>query len=317
MLAAEIVRKLPDQDFLDLNLRVPPVDHGDPACAVPVGRVDEIEHSPLIHTGAYLVLDRNDIDRVPFVHDEGDRFGYATPIDSARDWNADAPDRLTVPWACLNMVSACVWTEIVCPLTNCDSSAAIHDPKAHLHSQQEVSEAPMLRDQYGWPAALFASTVGKLDNAADLAENPGNAPTTQIPVDRIPKDVTLQMGPGSKYLEVVDSQSKVIGGVAPIAGGASGAFADSTKLLDHYSRLGADFGATSAAQYEGMADAFLNGPRGTGVLQRVRANGDVARYDPASEAFGIVKPDGTIRTFYKPDPAVHGYPTNLDYFNVQ
>jgi len=66
-----------------------------------------------------------------------------------------------------------------------------------------------------------------------------------------------------------------------------------------------------------MADAFLNGPQGTGVLQRVRANGDVARYDPASEAFGIVKPDGTIRTFYKPDPAVHGYPINLDYFNVQ
>jgi len=125
------------------------------------------------------------------------------------------------------------------------------------------------------------------------------------------------MGPGAKYIHVVDVQGKVIGRVAPIAGGAPGEFADSAKLLDHYNRHGADFGATSAAQYEGMADAFLNGPRGTGVLQKVRANGDIVRYDPASEAFGVVKPDGTIRTYCKPDPAVHGYPANLDYFHVQ
>jgi hypothetical protein len=26
---------------------------------------------------------------------------------------------------------------------------------------------------------------------------------------------------------------------------------------------------------------------------------------------------GAPRTFFKPDPAVHGYPTNLDYFNAQ
>ncbi|HKI20035.1 MAG TPA: hypothetical protein VKA15_19255, partial [Isosphaeraceae bacterium] len=72
----------------------------------------------------------------------------------------------------------------------------------------------------------------------------------------IPKGATLQMGPGAKYIHVVDVQGKVIGRVAPIAGGAPGEFADSAKLLDHYNRHGADFGATSAAQYEGMADAF-------------------------------------------------------------
>jgi hypothetical protein len=26
---------------------------------------------------------------------------------------------------------------------------------------------------------------------------------------------------------------------------------------------------------------------------------------------------GTIKTYYKPDPAIHGYATNLDYFNAQ
>jgi filamentous hemagglutinin len=105
--------------------------------------------------------------------------------------------------------------------------------------------------------------------------------------------------------------------VKPVAGGAPGGFADPARPLDHYARHGADFGATTAPRYEQMADAFLNGPCGTGVLQKVRANGDVVRYDPATQAFGVVKTDGTIRTYYKPDPAVHGYPTNLDYFNAQ
>jgi filamentous hemagglutinin len=125
------------------------------------------------------------------------------------------------------------------------------------------------------------------------------------------------MGPGSKYVEVVDAQGKVIGQVASIAGGAPGRFADNAKLIDHFNRHGADFGATSAAQYERAADGFLSGTRGTGVLEKVRPNGDIVRYDPATEAFGIIKPDGTIRTYYKPDPAVHGYRTNLDYFNAQ
>ncbi|MGO9470068.1 MAG: hypothetical protein ACLQVF_38705 [Isosphaeraceae bacterium] len=103
----------------------------------------------------------------------------------------------------------------------------------------------------------------------------------------------------------------------PITGGAPGGFPDSVKLLDHYNRHGADFGAASAAQYEQMADAFLNGPGGTGVLQKVRRNGDIVRYDPATEAFGVVKAGGAIRTHFKPNPAVHGYSTNLDYFNAQ
>jgi filamentous hemagglutinin len=52
-------------------------------------------------------------------------------------------------------------------------------------------------------------------------------------------------------------------------------------------------------------------------LEKTRPNGDVVRYNPATDEFGVVKPDGTIRTYYKPDPARHGRPTNLDYFNAQ
>jgi filamentous hemagglutinin len=52
-------------------------------------------------------------------------------------------------------------------------------------------------------------------------------------------------------------------------------------------------------------------------MQKTRSNGDILRFDPATDAFGAVKPDGTIRTYYKANPAVHGYPTNLDYYNAQ
>jgi len=97
----------------------------------------------------------------------------------------------------------------------------------------------------------------------------------------------------------------------------TGSFADDAKLQDHWQRHGGDFGATDAAEYEQQANTFLNGPAGPNVLEKVRANGDVVRYDPTTEEFGIARADGGIRTYYEPDPAIHGYPTNLDYFNAQ
>ncbi|BAC67909.1 RHS repeat-associated core domain-containing protein [Streptomyces avermitilis] len=53
------------------------------------------------------------------------------------------------------------------------------------------------------------------------------------------------------------------------------------------------------------------------VLTRTRANGDVIRFNPATDEFGVMDPSGVPRTYFKPDPASHGYPTNLDYFNAQ
>lgn len=96
-----------------------------------------------------------------------------------------------------------------------------------------------------------------------------------------------------------------------------GKFSDHAKLLDHFSRHGHDFGANAAAAYERQADAFLNGSRAAGVLEKLRSNGDRIRYNPATEEFGIAKPDGTIRTYFKPDPALHGFRTNLDYYHAQ
>lgn len=86
-------------------------------------------------------------------------------------------------------------------------------------------------------------------------------------------------------------------------------------LDDHFARHGADFGATSADDYARQASEFLQRP---GNLTKIDPKTGVIRvYDPATGAFGAYNPTGTTRTFYVPDPAKHGYPTNLDYWNAQ
>jgi hypothetical protein len=88
------------------------------------------------------------------------------------------------------------------------------------------------------------------------------------------------------------------------------------NALRHFKDHGADFGARSAVEYVNQAKQFLGSPP-PGTLTRVRANGDVVRYNPDTNTFGVMDASGAPRTFFKPDPAVHGYPTNLEYFNAQ
>jgi pyocin large subunit-like protein len=52
-------------------------------------------------------------------------------------------------------------------------------------------------------------------------------------------------------------------------------------------------------------------------LEKTRTNGDIVRFNPVTNEFGVARADGVIRTYFKPDPAVHGFPTNLDYFKAQ
>jgi hypothetical protein len=48
-----------------------------------------------------------------------------------------------------------------------------------------------------------------------------------------------------------------------------------------------------------------------------RPPGTIRVYDPKTNTFGSYAADGGTRTFYKPDPAVHKYKSNLDYWNAQ
>ncbi|MBK9493743.1 MAG: hypothetical protein IPO08_04200 [Xanthomonadales bacterium] len=126
---------------------------------------------------------------------------------------------------------------------------------------------------------------------------------------------------------VGDSAAKII----KMGGNVGGAVVDAAKsnmwtstrsgsiaenAFRHFKDHGADFGARNAVEYVRMAQDFLHNPP-SGVLSKTRVNGDVVRFDPVTNAFGVMDKTGAPRTFYVPDPGKHGYPTNLDYFNVQ
>ena len=73
---------------------------------------------------------------------------------------------------------------------------------------------------------------------------------------------------------------------------------------------------SNAAQYVEGAQAFVANPPAS-ALKIVRSNGDTVLFDPLTDTFAIKSASGGPRTMFKPDPANHGYPTNLDYFNAQ
>lgn len=91
-------------------------------------------------------------------------------------------------------------------------------------------------------------------------------------------------------------------------------FVSPALLNRHFHDHGADFAAATPQEYEGLADAFLGGPLTPTALSCARRRGDIVRYDPTTQEFGVLSSTGVIRTYFKPDPAIHGYATNYDYF---
>lgn len=57
----------------------------------------------------------------------------------------------------------------------------------------------------------------------------------------------------------------------------------------------------SVREYVAAARAFHSGAPGEGVLEGVRKNGDVVRFDPKTGYFGIRTQSGVIRTFFRPE----------------
>jgi hypothetical protein len=105
------------------------------------------------------------------------------------------------------------------------------------------------------------------------------------------------------------------------------------QLKRHFSEHGADFGASNPNEYEKWADVFLGGSKPEHVHECVRQGGAKVRYDPNTEAFGVLDADRVCRTYYKPVPCsslpgtirasmkqsgrCHSFANNLVYFKVE
>ncbi len=92
-------------------------------------------------------------------------------------------------------------------------------------------------------------------------------------------------------------------------------FRNARKLARHFSDHRADFGATTEAEYEQMADEFLSNPLTADCYERIRAaDNDTIRFTVITDEYAVLSYDGFIRTYFKPDPLEHGLPTNYDYY---
>lgn len=74
------------------------------------------------------------------------------------------------------------------------------------------------------------------------------------------------------------------------------------ELLQHHSDHQAEFGMVGLAEYARMADDFWMNPMPAHFHECRRRRGDVSRFDPATDAVGVVDGNGYIRTFFKPVP---------------
>ena len=78
-------------------------------------------------------------------------------------------------------------------------------------------------------------------------------------------------------------------------------FATRRKFLDHFEKHGAEFGSISREEYLRQAQILRDSPAGGDILEAVRADGVITRFDRKTGAFLAFNSDLTIRTYFKPN----------------
>ena len=110
-------------------------------------------------------------------------------------------------------------------------------------------------------------------------------------------------------------------------------FLNARQLNLHHAEHGADFGAKSASEYERLADEFLGSAKHPDVHECTRSRGDMIRFNPKTDEYGVLDGNGIIRTYFKPVPCAslppaqrtamrqagrcHSQTTNLVYFQEE
>jgi len=77
-------------------------------------------------------------------------------------------------------------------------------------------------------------------------------------------------------------------------------FRSHALLVEHYDKHGAEFGSPGIDEYLRRAQALRDTPAGGDVLEAIRDDGVVTRFDRATGAFIAFDVSGVIRTFFRP-----------------
>jgi hypothetical protein len=74
-------------------------------------------------------------------------------------------------------------------------------------------------------------------------------------------------------------------------------FASERDLTIHFKKHGDDFGATTSSEYEDQAASFLTNQGNSDILQKARVDGNIVRFNPETDEFGVLTPDRHIETY--------------------
>ena len=88
---------------------------------------------------------------------------------------------------------------------------------------------------------------------------------------------------------------------ALVAWASGPGFRSRRQFEEHYQKHGAEFGSISKAEYLRLAQELRDAPVAGPILQSVRADGVISKFDKNKGYFGAYNPDGTIRTFFIPN----------------
>ena len=78
-------------------------------------------------------------------------------------------------------------------------------------------------------------------------------------------------------------------------------FRSRKQFDEHYAKHGREFGNVTQGEYLRLAQELRDAPAGGPILEVVKSDGVITRFDRRSGAFGAYNSDRTIRTFFKPN----------------
>lgn len=110
-------------------------------------------------------------------------------------------------------------------------------------------------------------------------------------------------------------------------------FSSPLLLRRHYAKHAHKFGIADIAEYERRADSFLGDAKLPHVLECKRKRGDILRFNPHTEEYGVIDNAGIIRTYFRPAPCAsipatlrvvvkqagecHEHTDNISYFRSE
>ena len=146
-------------------------------------------------------------------------------------------------------------------------------------------------------AVAAIASCGDVGGGAKVADAPpARVPESRLPESRMPESGAPGRAPGRE--EAVSDRRN--------GGDASVGFRSRVRLAEHFAKHGREFGDIDMGEYLRRAQALRDAPVARGgsggdVLELVRADGVVSRFDRRSGAFIAFDGDGTIRTFFRPN----------------